>query len=111
VTHTNEPPEFPGRFKEFGFGAKLQAKSDEFQVLVLDALSGETATVPYAQLGGMRHQSAACFVHQNRDAMVFVASQDGRLTLFAWVADPGQVAAVRSLEHFVWEYRTLFDDT
>jgi DNA integrity scanning protein DisA with diadenylate cyclase activity len=91
--------------KVFGFGAKLQAESDEFQVLELDALSGTTQSVSYAQLGGSRHQSAARFVHQNHEAMVFVASQDGRLTLLAWVVDPGQVAAARSLEHFVWEYR------
>ena len=35
-------------------------------------------------LGGTRHLSAAQFVHDQRDALALVASQDGRFTLFAW---------------------------
>lgn len=37
-----------------------------------------------AQLGGTRHLSAAQFVHDQRDAMALVASQDGRFTIFKW---------------------------
>ena len=36
------------------------------------------------QLGGTRHLSAAQFVHDQRDAMALVASQDGRFTIFKW---------------------------
>ncbi len=36
------------------------------------------------QLGGTRHLSAAQFVHDQRDALALVASQDGRFTVFAW---------------------------
>ena len=36
------------------------------------------------QLGGTRHLSAAQFVHDQRDAVALVASQDGRFTVFAW---------------------------
>ena len=86
-----------------GFGAKLDGSAGSFDVLVLDALSGESATASNSELGGTRHQSAARFVLQNPETMVFVASQDGRLTLFVWVVDPGKVAAIRRLEHFVWE--------
>jgi hypothetical protein len=35
-------------------------------------------------LGGTRHMSAAQFVHDQRDALAMVASQDGRFTVFAW---------------------------
>jgi len=37
-----------------------------------------------AQHGGTRHLSAAQFVHDQRDAIALVASQDGRFTVFAW---------------------------
>ena len=37
-----------------------------------------------SQLGGTRHLSAAQFVHDQRDAVALVASQDGRFTVFAW---------------------------
>lgn len=91
--------------KVHGFGAKLHVNADPFQIKILDALTGEIRSVPCEEIGGTRHQSAAHFVFQNHEAMVFVASQDGRLTLFAWVIDSAEVAAVRRLEHFVWECR------
>jgi hypothetical protein len=88
-----------------GFGANLQAESGQFIVKKVDALSGSTERVSYSKLGGTRHQSAAQFVHENPEALVFVASQDGRLTLMTWVADSGEVAAIQNLEHFIWEYQ------
>ena len=90
-------------FSVLGFGAKLQGDAGDFDVLVLDVLNGELSTISHAELGGTRHQSAARFVNQHHEAMVFVASQDGRLTLFVWVIDQARVAAVRRLEHFVWD--------
>ena len=36
------------------------------------------------ELGGTRHLSAAQFVHDQRNAIALVASQDGRFTVFAW---------------------------
>ena len=42
-----------------------------------------TSSTP-PQLGGTRHLSAAQFVHDQRDAVALVASQDGRFTVFAW---------------------------
>jgi len=36
------------------------------------------------QHGGTRHLSAAQFVHDQRDTLALVASQDGRFTIFAW---------------------------
>ena len=37
-----------------------------------------------ATLGGTRHLSAAQFVHDQRNAVALIASQDGRFTVFAW---------------------------
>jgi hypothetical protein len=89
-----------------GFGAKLHATVVECKVIFYDALRDQVEKVaPVAELGGTRHQSAARFVHENNDALVFVASQDVHLTLFVWVINDSMVMAVRNLEHFIWEYR------
>ena len=45
---------------------------------------GAAAFVHPTQLGGTRHLSAVQFVHDQRDAVALVASQDGRFTVFAW---------------------------
>ena len=45
---------------------------------------GEAAVVHPSRLGGTRHLSAAQFVHDQRDAVALVASQDGRFTIFCW---------------------------
>jgi hypothetical protein len=36
------------------------------------------------ELGGTRHLSAAQFVHDQRDSIALVASQDGRFTILEW---------------------------
>ena len=46
-------------------------------------------------LGGTRHLSAAQFVHDQRDAVALVASQDGRFTVFAWSPCESMVHAHR----------------
>jgi hypothetical protein len=45
---------------------------------------GHTERMHPGQLGGTRHLSAAQFVHDQRQAVALVASQDGRFTIFAW---------------------------
>jgi DNA integrity scanning protein DisA with diadenylate cyclase activity len=85
-----------------GFGAKLSGSQESFSVSALDVLTESVSEVTVSSLGGMRHQSAARYVRRNTDSMVVVASQDGRLTLFAWIVDRAQVAAVRGLEHYAW---------
>ena len=99
--------------KVLGFGAKLQNSGlEEFNVINYDPLiskntsSGVIGEVLITELfSGTRHQSAARFVNENNDAMVFVASQDGRLTLFVWATNDSRVMAVRNLEHCFWDYR------
>ncbi|MCU1238210.1 MAG: hypothetical protein JWP63_6177 [Candidatus Solibacter sp.] len=71
-----------------GFGAKIARRKGWAQVddvMVTEPIEGGTAArVRPEQLGGTRHLSAAQFVHDQRDSIALVASQDGRFTVFAW---------------------------
>ena len=88
-----------------GFGAKLDAPANECSVTELDALTGATREgVSGTDIGGTRHQSAVRFTCKNPEALCFVASQDGGLTILSWVTNPGCVVAIRGLEHFISEY-------
>ena len=48
-----------------------------------------------ANSGGTRHISAAQFVHDQRDSIALVASQDGNFTIFTWSACENIVHAHR----------------
>ncbi len=71
-----------------GFGAKIarrRMRAQVEEVMVTEPIVGGTAArVRPEQLGGTRHLSAAQFVHDQRDSIALVASQDGRFTVFAW---------------------------
>ncbi|HST58077.1 MAG TPA: hypothetical protein VLK84_05310 [Longimicrobium sp.] len=70
------------------FGVKLARKRGAERVervTVTEPVVGNVAeVVEPSALGGTRHLSAAQFVHDQRDALALVASQDGRFTVFAW---------------------------
>lgn len=70
------------------FGVKLVRKRGSERVervAVTAPVVGNVAeVVEPTSLGGTRHLSAAQFVHDQRDALAMVASQDGRFTVFAW---------------------------
>ena len=70
------------------FGVKLTRRRGSERVERVTATApvvGNTAVVvDPSRLGGTRHLSAAQFVHDQRDAIAMVASQDGRFTVFAW---------------------------
>ncbi len=86
-----------------GFGAKLNCPAANFTVSRFNATTQELRQHrPISEVGGTRHQSAARFVQRHHECAVVASSQDGRLTLFAWVRDPGNVVALSGLEHFVW---------
>jgi hypothetical protein len=72
----------------FTFGAKITRRDGNprvEQVVVTEPVVGNVPLiVPPVQLGNTRHSSAAQFVHDQRDAIALVASQDGRFTIFAW---------------------------
>jgi hypothetical protein len=81
------------------FGAKVTRRrgaSPVEQVMLTEPIQGGVAELLNpAQLGGTRHLAAAQFVHDQRDAVALVASQDGRFTIFAWSACEAMVHAHR----------------
>jgi sensor domain DACNV-containing protein len=76
------------RWDVLAFGAKIgRTESGPFveHVLVREPILGHTpVTVHASELGGTRHLSAAQFIHEQRDSLALVASQDGRFTVFGW---------------------------
>jgi hypothetical protein len=87
------------RYDVLAFGAKIGRRDGAprvEQVIVTEPVEGSVAaTVNPTQLGGTRHLSAAQFVHDQRDALALIASQDGRFTIFAWSPCEGMVHAHR----------------
>ncbi len=76
------------RFEVLAFGVKISLTAGSAPVarmVVTEPIMGNRPNVvPPVQHGGTRHLSAAQFVHDQRDAIALVASQDGRFTVFAW---------------------------
>jgi hypothetical protein len=81
------------------FGAKIVRKKGSAQVeqvTVTEPIEGGAPSVVNPSvLGGTRHLSASQFVHDQRDALALVASQDGRFTVFAWSPCESMVHAHR----------------
>jgi hypothetical protein len=76
------------QYEVLAFGAKIRRPSGSVpveQMVKTEPVAGDSPVVIQpAQNGGTRHLSAAQFIHDQRDAMALVASQDGRFTVFAW---------------------------
>jgi hypothetical protein len=81
------------------FGAKIarrRGSSPVDQLTVTEPIEGSgPRVVTPGDLGGTRHLSAAQFVHDQRDSLALVASQDGRFTVFAFSPCEGMVHAHR----------------
>ena len=77
-----------GDYVLLAFGAKITRRKGSplvEQITMTEPIEGGTpAHVHPSVLGGTRHLSAAQFVHDQRDSIALVASQDGRFTVFAW---------------------------
>ena len=75
-------------YELLAFGAKIARRrgADTVeQVIVTEPIEGGVAVLQHpTTLGGTRHLSAAQFVHDQRNAVALIASQDGRFTVFAW---------------------------
>jgi len=75
-------------YELLAFGAKIMRRRGSQpveQVTITEPIEGGTPSILLAsQLGGTRHFSAAQFVHDQRNAIALVASQDRRFTVFAW---------------------------
>ncbi len=76
------------RYEVLAFGVKIRrpAGSEPVEKMITTepVVGNQPVVVHPAQTGGTRHLSAAQFVHDQRDAVALVASQDGRFTVFAW---------------------------
>jgi hypothetical protein len=76
------------RHELLAFGVKLVRKRGAERVervaVTAPVVGNAPAVVDPSRLGGTRHLSAAQFIHDQRDALAMVASQDGRFTVFAW---------------------------
>lgn len=76
------------RYEVLAFGAKIRVPERSSLVqewVITEPIVGNVAVVVHpTEHGGTRHLSAAQFVHDQRDALSLVASQDGRFTVFAW---------------------------
>lgn len=87
------------RCELLGFGAKITRRKGWPLVEVAGVTEpiegGEAALIHPTLLGGTRHLSAAQFVHDQRNTVALVASQDGRFTVFIWSPDAERVHAHR----------------
>jgi hypothetical protein len=76
------------RYELLAFGAKILRRKRSAtveRIIMTEPIEGSTQEiVEPSVLGGTRHLSAAQFVHDQRDSLALVASQDGRFTVFAW---------------------------
>lgn len=70
------------------FGAKIvrpEGNARVEKILVHEPIIGDKPIITDPALsGGTRHLSAAQFVHDQRDSLALVASQDGHFTIFTW---------------------------
>ena len=76
------------QYEVHAFGATIrrpEGSAPVEHVVTTEPVVGDKPVVVHpVQTGGTRHLSAAQFVHDQRDALALVASQDGRFTVFAW---------------------------
>ena len=75
-------------YEVLGFGGKIRRPEGsppvEKMVATEPIVGNEAVVIHPAQNGGTRHLSAAQFVHDQRNSLALIASQDGRFTIFAW---------------------------
>ena len=76
------------RYEVLAFGAKIwrpEGRPPVEKWVITEPIIGNLPVVVHpTEHGGTRHLSAAQFVHDQRDALSLVASQDGKFTVFAW---------------------------
>jgi len=81
------------------FGAKIRARDVDHKperLVISEPFEGSVEReIGLSELGGTRHQSAAQFVFDQKDAIAIVASQDGGLSVLGWDRTEGKVAVIR----------------
>ncbi|SHK10472.1 putative sensor domain DACNV-containing protein [Hymenobacter psychrotolerans] len=88
-----------GHYHLLAFGAKVMRAATsvpvEKMVVTAPVVGGEALEIHPGQNGGTRHLAAAQFVHDQRDSLALVASQDGYFTVFTWSEQRQMVHAHR----------------
>jgi hypothetical protein len=89
--------------KVLGFGAKIAVTDTAPQVCMIPPEPGphELVPLPLERLGGTRHQSAARFAADNKDAVALVISQDRHMSVVHWDDETGCIVAVRNAESWL----------
>ena len=86
-------------YQVLAFGAKVARRKGGTpieQVTLTEPIEGTGALiVTPGELGATRHLAGAQFIHDQRDSLALVASQDGRFTVFAYSPCEGMVHAHR----------------
>ena len=76
------------RCELLAFGAKItrpHGSETVKEIMVTEpVIDSEAQVISPGQDGGTRHFAAAQFIHDQREALALVASQDGRFTIFSW---------------------------
>lgn len=87
------------QYELLAFGAKIgraKGKENIDEISFSEPIEGGEAVIIHpAKTGGTRHLSAAQFVHDQRDSIALVASQDGHFTVYAWSSLQDRVQAHR----------------
>ena len=90
------------RPRRVGFRARIRVKNIDRgpeRLVISEPFEGSVAReIGLSGLGGTRHQSAAQFLFDQKDAIAIVASQDGRMSVSGWDRDEGKVAVIRAAE-------------
>ena len=86
-------------YQVLAFGAKVARRKGGTQIEQLtltEPIEGTGALIlSPGEIGATRHLAGAQFIHDQRDALALVASQDGRFTVFAYSPCEGMVHAHR----------------
>lgn len=87
------------RYELIAFGAKITRGKglDSVDQVILNEpiVGGGPLDVYPGRLGGTRHLSAAQFIHDQKQGLALVASQDGHFTVFSWNGQRQMVQAHR----------------
>jgi hypothetical protein len=83
------------------FGAKIDAPDDGSDLRLIELPSTNGQLAKRKDIGGMRHQTASRLVQRNHDATVITVSQDGPVSLFAWVMDDARVLMIKHLDRYL----------
>ena len=87
------------QYELLAFGAKIgraKGKDNIDELSFSEPITGGGAVVMHpTKVGGTRHLSAAQFVHDQREAIALVASQDGHFTIYSWSVYQQRVQAHR----------------